>query len=76
MIKNKYLRTISNAKGESIEVDVYDVLNAFKTGNEALSHLVKKALCAGNRGHKDRQQDLQDIIDSAIRAKQLEQIPP
>ena len=68
-----YLRTITNAKGESIEVDVYDVLTAFKPNNEALSHLVKKALCAGDRGHKNRQQDLQDIIDSAIRAKQLEQ---
>lgn len=70
---NKYLRTIRNAKGESIEADVYDILTAYPTGNEALSHLVKKALCAGSRGHKDRQQDLQDIIDSAIRAKQLEQ---
>ena len=40
--------------------------------NPALQHLIKKALQAGGRGHKSREQDLQDIIDSAIRAKELE----
>lgn len=53
-------------------IDVYDVLQAFEVTNPALQHLIKKALCAGLRGHKDRQQDLQDIIDSAHRAIELE----
>jgi len=38
-----------------------------------IKHLVKKALCVGIRGHKDSSEDLQDIIDSAVRAKQLEE---
>lgn len=65
---NKYLHEIK----PGIFVDVYDVLMAWNVTNPALQHLIKKALQAGNRGHKSREQDLQDIIDSAIRAKELE----
>ena len=52
--------------------DAYDVLKAFEVTNPALQHLIKKALKVGNRGHKDIETDLQDIIDSAVRAKELE----
>lgn len=65
---NKYLHEIR----PGIFVDVYDVLMAWNVTNPALQHLIKKALQAGERGHKSREQDLQDIIDSAIRAKELE----
>lgn len=65
---NKYLHEIKLG----IFVDVYDVLMAWNVTNPALQHLIKKALQAGDRGHKSREQDLQDIIDSAIRAKELE----
>ena len=65
---NKYLHEIRRG----IFVDVYDVLMAWNVTNPALQHLIKKALQAGDRGHKSREQDLQDIIDSAIRAKELE----
>ena len=65
---NKYLREIK----PSVYVDVYDVLKAWGVSNPALQHLIKKALQAGNRGHKDLETDMQDIIDSAIRAKELE----
>lgn len=53
------------------KADVYDVLQAFDVINPALQHLIKKALKVGQRGHKDEMTDYQDIIDSAIRAKQL-----
>lgn len=65
---NKYLREIK----PGVFVDVYDVLMAWNVSNPALQHLIKKALQPGERGHKSREQDLQDIIDSAIRAKELE----
>lgn len=65
---NKYLHEIK----PGAFVDVYDVLMAWNVTNPALQHLIKKALQAGERGHKSREQDLQDIIDSAIRAKELE----
>ena len=64
---SKYTKTI-----RGVSVDVYDVLQAWGVSNPALQHLIKKALQCGQRGHKDNTQDLQDIIDSAIRAKELE----
>lgn len=67
-LENKYLHEIK----PGVFVDVYDVLMAWNVTNPALQHLIKKALQAGERGHKSREQDLQDIIDSAIRAKELE----
>lgn len=65
---NKYQREIQLG----VFVDVYDVLNAWKVTNPALQHLIKKALQPGERGHKTKQEDLQDIIDSAKRAAELE----
>ena len=67
--KNKYQREIK----PGVFVDVYDVLKAWDVKNPALQHLIKKALQPGERGHKDLQQDLDDIIASALRAKDLEQ---
>lgn len=60
-----------DVKINGTKADVYDVLQAFNVINPALQHLIKKALKVGQRGHKDEMTDYQDIIDSAIRAKQL-----
>lgn len=65
--RSKYHREIK----PGVWVDVYDVLNAWVVSNPALSHLVKKALQPGQRGHKDRAADLDDIVKSAVRAKEL-----
>lgn len=61
---NKYLREIK----PNVFVDVYDVLGAFEVNDPCLSHLAKKALCAGLRGHKSRIEDLLDIKASIERA--------
>lgn len=66
--KNKYMREIK----PDVWVDVYDVLFAWKVTNPALQHLIKKALQAGNRGHKDLSTDMRDIVESAIRAAEIE----
>jgi len=52
-------------------IDVYDILKLFNVTDPCLQHLIKKALCAGERGHKDRAEDLQDILDTAQRAVEL-----
>lgn len=71
-LSNKYDRVIEcKNSDDSVVVDVYSVLKAFEVTNPALQHLIKKALCVGIRGHKNEAQDLQDIIDSALRAKEL-----
>lgn len=72
---SKYDREIIGRDSEGnlrvITVDVYRVLSAFVVTDPALQHLVKKALCAGLRGHKDTEHDLQDIIDSGHKALTL-----
>lgn len=65
--KNKYARI---CKG--LPVDVYDVLQAFAVTNPATQHAVKKLLCAGLRGHKDKMQDLTEALKSIERAIELE----
>ena len=66
--RNKYQREIK----PGIWVDVYDVLQAWEVSNPALQHLIKKALQPGQRGHKNKCQDMDDIVASALRAKELE----
>lgn len=68
-VVGKYHREIR----PGVWIDVYDVLHAWRVTNPALQHLVKKALQPGERGHKTLEQDLNDIIVSANRAKELEQ---
>lgn len=58
---------------KGITIDVYDVLKAFNVDNPALQHLIKKALCCGLRGHKDRMQDVLEVLESAKRAVELEE---
>lgn len=71
--ESKYIRTIVGKCGTAIKIDVYRVLDAYATGNPILDHLIKKALCAGLRGHKDRLQDLKDIKQSIEEAILLHQ---
>lgn len=52
--------------------DVYDVLAAFNVTCPAVAHAVKKLLCAGQRGHKDRLTDLQEAAVALTRAVELE----
>lgn len=67
--RSKYHREIK----PGVWVDCYDVIKAWGVTNPALQHLLKKALQPGGRGHKTLAQDLEDIIVSAKRAKELEQ---
>ena len=62
-----YFKDVSNIA----EIDVYTVLKLFDVTDPCLQHIVKKALCAGKRGHKGMMEDLQNIVDTAIRAVEL-----
>jgi len=70
---SKYTRQITQTmngedRGLTLDVDVYDVLRAFEVTDPAVQHAVKKLLCSGNRGHKDRKQDLEEAVQSIERA--------
>jgi hypothetical protein len=45
-------------------VDVYRVLSLYGVTNPCLQHAIKKLLCAGDRGAKDIEQDVQEAIDT------------
>ena len=64
---NKYKRKVPRT-----EIDVYDILKAFNVVNPATQHAIKKLLCAGDRGYKDKVQDLKEALASISRAIELE----
>lgn len=67
--RSKYNREIIGINGETAIVDVYRVLSAFNVQNPMAQHAIKKLLCAGLRGHKDLNEDVDDIIDSLQKMK-------
>jgi hypothetical protein len=50
-----------------INLDPFRICQIYHVNDFALQTIIKKALCAGGRGHKDFRQDLLDIICAAER---------
>lgn len=70
---NKYHRRIYNlTRSDSVQVDVYSVLEAFDVRCPARQHAIKKLLCAGIRGKGDAVQDLTETRDAIDRAIAME----
>lgn len=63
MSHNHYFKDVSGLQ----QIDVYRVIELFDVPAGPIDHAVKKLLCAGNRGHKDLDRDIQDAIDSLVR---------
>jgi hypothetical protein len=53
------------------QIDVYRFLELFGVTCPVAQHVIKKAVAAGQRGHKDIRRDWQDIEDSAIRKQEM-----
>lgn len=52
-------------------IDVYSVLKLYEVTDPCIQHALKKLLVAGARGHKDIERDIQDVIDTLERWKEL-----
>src|SRR5574344_50585 len=52
-------------------LDVYRVISIFGVTDPCIQHALKKLLCSGVRGHKDQSKDIQDVIDTLERWKQM-----
>lgn len=63
MTHSHYFKDVANLQS----VDVYRVLELFDVTDPAIQHAVKKLLCAGGRGVKDKTKDVQEAIDSLKR---------
>lgn len=61
-----YKRDVSHLKS----IDPYRIADLYDL-HPCAEHIMKKSLCAGNRGHKDLMRDIQDIIDTAERWKEM-----
>jgi hypothetical protein len=73
---NKYQRNIKGRdaySGEKCEtiLDVDNVIKTFGITFDATANDFEKLLAAGERGHKDKQTDLDEAIQSIQRAKEL-----
>lgn len=64
--KSRYHRTI-----KGVTIDLYDLAEAYGITDHAQFHAMKKIIMAGDRGYKDRDQDLQEAIDAIQRAIKL-----
>ena len=68
MIHEHYFRDIP--KGVT-KMDIYRFLDLFGVTCPVAQHVIKKAVAAGQRGHKDVTRDWQDVQDSAARKLQM-----
>lgn len=53
-------------------IDVYRVCDLWGVGGGPIEHAIKKLLCSGIRGAKDKQQDIQEAIDSLTRWQEMQ----
>lgn len=67
---NHYHKDVSKYKS----VDVYAICKIFGVQDESgcIQHAIKKLLVAGGRGYKDRQTDLQNVVDTIERLIEIE----
>lgn len=56
---------------KGIKLDPARIVTIYNCKNLMAGTIVKKALCAGNRGHKDLINDIDDIITAAVRWKEM-----
>lgn len=56
---------------KGIKLDPARIVQIYGCSNLMAGTIVKKALCAGQRGHKDLIKDLDDIITAAERWKEM-----
>jgi hypothetical protein len=64
---NHYFKDVRHIDG----IDVYRVLELFNVTDPCLQHAVKKLLCAGKRGAKDEEQDVQEAMDTLERYQDM-----
>lgn len=64
-----YFKDVSHLE----KIDVYRVADLFGVMHPCLQHAAKKIICAGQRGHKDQQRDVQDAIDSLHRWQEMQE---
>ena len=68
MSHDHYKKDVSHLKF----IDPYRIADLYDMGGGPIEHAFKKVLCAGMRGHKSRERDVQDAIDSLLRWQEMQ----
>jgi hypothetical protein len=68
MKHSHYFKNVQHLDG----IDVYRVLELFNVTDPCLQHAIKKLLCAGGRGAKDMEQDVQEAMDTLERWQDMQ----
>lgn len=63
---NKYLREYPYDT-----IDIYRVLQIYDVTDPCIQHAVKKLLCAGKRGYKEVEKDVEEAIQSLVRYQEM-----
>lgn len=63
---NKYLRDYPFDT-----IDIYRILQVYEVTDPCIQHAVKKLLCAGQRGYKEVEKDVQEAIQSLQRWEEM-----
>lgn len=58
--------------GKYSHVDIYRILRLYEVEDPCIQHAIKKLLCAGGRGTKDKAKDVQEAIDTLHRWQEME----
>ena len=53
-------------------IDIYDVMDMYDVASQPVGHAIKKLLMSGQRGYKDKVQDLEEALQAIQRAIELE----
>lgn len=67
MKHSHYFKNVRHLDG----IDVYRVLELFNVTDPCLQHAIKKLLCAGKRGAKDEERDVEEAIDTLGRYQDM-----
>lgn len=72
---SKYIRTIREVGNgpETLQIDVYCVIDAYAVTCPARQHALKKLLCAGLRDKSSQLKDLRELMDAMWRAIELQE---
>lgn len=54
------------------KLDVYRIIDLYEITDPCIQHALKKILVAGGRGHKDITTDIQNVIDTLERWKEMQ----
>ena len=52
-------------------IDYYRLADLYAINHPCQAHVFKKIICTGERGHKELQHDIQDMIDTLERWKDM-----